>query len=129
VEAAVAEQARHVAFRRLRKAAQRHGELPRIELRIAAQRTVRGEVGDQEPDRSVAADLQGEDAVVFQRRRQRRAERHGLGERPRHGQRIAVALDDGVEGGAQTHQPAAHPQRIELEGQRAVPVGRFRVGS
>jgi len=41
--------------------------------------------------------------------RQRRAERHGLSERPRHGQRIAGALDDGVERGAQPHQAGRAP--------------------
>ncbi len=127
-EPAVAEQARHVALGRFRTAAQRHGELPGIELGIAAQRTIRREIGDQQADRAIAGDLQGEDAVILERRGERTAQHHRLGQRPRHGERIAVAPDHRIQRRAETHEAAAYAQRIELEGESFVPISKRRAG-
>ena len=108
-EPPLAKQFRHIAVRCvLVAAAQRNGQPPGIELGVAAQGSVTGQIGDQQPDRSVARNLQSEDAVILQRGRERDAKHHRFGERPRHGERIAVALDHFVQDGREAHQAAAH---------------------
>ena len=82
-----------------------------------------GVVDDQHPHRSVALGLQDETALELQGRAQQDGEHDRLAQELRDRRGIAVAREDGVDGRAETHEPPAQLQRLDLERQDGV-VGR-----
>ena len=91
------------------------GELGHVELRIAADRAGGGDVGDHHADRPVALGLEREDALVFERARQRHGERDRLAQHGGNRRRIGMALQDGVDNRSQSHQPSAQAEGVDLE--------------
>ena len=96
----------------------------RVETGVAAQGAVAGDVGHHHAERPVALGLQGEDSVVLEPTGERRGQCQGLGEHGGGGFGIAMAAEDGVEGGAEPYQPPAHAQRLHLKGLHEVAQGR-----
>jgi hypothetical protein len=90
------------------------------EARIAAQAARHLIVGDQEIDRPVGGSLENELALEFQRRAEQRGQRHRLAEQLRHGVRIGVARQDGVDHRPELHQPARDIRLFGLERQDEV---------
>ncbi len=86
-----------------------------IELRVAAHGAGCGDVGDHQPDRPVALGLEREDAVVFERARQRHGERDGLAQQRRHRFGIVMPGQDLVERRPKPHQPPAQAEGVDLE--------------
>ena len=92
----------------------------RVVSRVAAHRPVGGRVGDEQPDRAVALDLDGEHAAVLERRGEQPGQGRELAEQRRHRGRVVPAGDDAVHRRAQPHQPAARRPGLEAERQHHV---------
>ena len=103
-------------------------EALRVEARGGAQAVGRVEVDDDHLDRPVGLGLQLEAALELQGRAEEHRERRSLAERAGHGIRIAVARQNGVDRGAEPHDPAAHVQRLDGEGQNDVVLSLERGG-
>src|SRR6185437_296521 len=117
-EMAGAQQARHRIAETAcagRRRLDRFREPLGIILRIAAYRAGAGHVGDQQADRPIAARLQGEDAVIFERARQSRGERDRLAQHQRHRFRIVVTLQYLIQYRAEPHETAAQPGPVDLK--------------
>src|SRR3990170_3292194 len=89
----------------------------RREARIAAQASRHLIVGDQEIDRSVGRGLEDELALEFERGAEQRGQRHGLAEKLRHGFRIGMAREDGVDRGPELDETARDLGVLRLERQ------------
>ncbi len=110
------QQARHGGVILLRQAR-------RIELRVAAHRTRAGDVGNHQPDRTIARGLQREDTLIFQGAGQQCREGQHLRQHPRHDGGIIVTAQDFIGQRAQPDQASAQALRLDLERQDAVVCG------
>ena len=76
----------------------------------------RGVVDHQHPHRTVALRLQDEAALEFQGGAQEDREHYRLAHQLCHGDRIAVARQDGIDGRPEAGEPAAQIERLDLKG-------------
>ena len=97
----------------------------RVEAGIAAHLAVVGAVGDQQPDRAVAADLQAEPPGELEAAGQRPGEHEQLAQQVGDRRRIVVRPEHVVDRVAQPDEPAAQLRALELEGAQQVDGGHW----
>ena len=107
----------------------RRGEALGVELGIAAQVPVRGDVGNQQADRPVALNLQREDPVIFQCAGQQCGQRQRLAQHAGDRFGVIMAGQDGIDFRAKPHHAPAQAQRFDLEGQQHVFGDAMRAGT